>query len=375
MISYNDLIININKILKTNYPLKSSFDNINTLSHFWINHTLSNKILPFQIDINGYIISGKYKTYKIINVITSEKFTWKQYLYKYTTLLNVHYNPCIDLNKFLEFIHMYSYIDIFNITTLILKNKNTNHIIEYKVEYIDKNNHNLLNNNYMNITQIKQDNHFYLEDFSVDDNYKKLKTEIDRLIKNRDKYKTIHFHLDNNDGGDIVPAHLILRCLVGKKEKCMKNIKKILQDKEIFEWNCWEEEIKNSPNHSVIKKLNLDNLPNYDSKYNGKIYLHMNKINASAAWFFITYLIYSFSDKDNIIRYNKNCFGQTIKFGTIDKNKDNQLVLLGHSGTTSGDGNKLLIKTNNIEIKCPTEQFISSSIKKYDWNRFWIESK
>ena len=45
---------------------------------------------------------------------------------------------------------------------------------------------------------------------------------MDRLIKNRDKYKSIHFHLDNNGGGDNIPGHLILRCLVGKKEKWMK---------------------------------------------------------------------------------------------------------------------------------------------------------
>jgi len=39
-----------------------------------------------------------------------------------------------------------------------------------------------------------------------------------RLFINRDKYKSIHFHLDNNVDGDIVPSHLILRCLTGKKE-------------------------------------------------------------------------------------------------------------------------------------------------------------
>jgi hypothetical protein len=133
--------------------------------------------------------------------------------------------------------------------------------------------------------------------------------------------------------------------------------------------DCWEEENKDSPNYNVVKKLNLDKLPNYDVKYNGKIYLHMNKQNGSAVWFFITYLIYSFSNKIN--RYTKKCYGQTIKYGTIES--DN-LILLGHSGTTSGDGNAILIKFNNIEFKCPTEQFISCSIKKNDWNRFWIEN-
>jgi hypothetical protein len=191
---------------------------------------------------------------------------------------------------------------------------------------------------------------------------------MDRLIKNRDKYKTIHFYLNNNRGGDIVPAHIIIRCLVGGKEKCMKCIKKILQNKEIFEWDCWKEENVNSPNYLVVKKLNLDNLPNYDSKYKGKIYLHMNEQNSSAAWFFITYLIYAFANKIN--RFSKKCYGQNIKYGKIESNN---LILLGHSGTTSGDGNSVEIKFGNIKIEAPTEQFISCSIKKCDWNRFWIQ--
>jgi hypothetical protein len=42
---------------------------------------------------------------------------------------------------------------------------------------------------------------------------------MDRLIKNRNKYKLIQFHLENNTGGYIVLIHIIIRCLVGKREK------------------------------------------------------------------------------------------------------------------------------------------------------------
>jgi hypothetical protein len=91
-----------------------------------------------------------------------------------------------------------------------------------------------------------------------------------------------------------------------------------LQNKEIFEWDCWEEENINSPNYQVFKKLNLDNLPNYDTKYNGKIYLHMDTKNSSAAWFFITYLIYAFANK--ISRFSKKCYGQNIKYGKVKSN-------------------------------------------------------
>lgn len=173
-------------------------------------------------------------------------------------------------------IHTYNYISILNIKKLLIKDKNNN-IIEYKVDYSNKINYRLPCNNYIHRDIINKDNHFYLESFIVDENYKNLKNEIDRLIKNRDKYKTIHFHLNNNRGGDIVPAHIILRCLTGKKEIWMKNIKKILKNKDIFEWNCWKEEEKDSPNYSVVQKLNLNYLPNFNSKYSGKIYLHMDK--------------------------------------------------------------------------------------------------
>jgi hypothetical protein len=355
---YKKLVEKIYHILLKYYPIKISFDKINTLSHFRILSNNCKKILTINIDING-----EYKNYKIIKVITTEIFDWHKYLLLYVFLSNMSNNPCINEEKFLNNLHSYNYIDILNIKKLIIKDKTTGEIIEYKVQYTD----NLPSNNIIEKDKRRKDNHFYLEDFSISNNYKNLKLEIDRLIKNRDKYKIIHFHLQNNDGGDIVPAHIIIRCLVGRKEKWMKNIIKILRNKEVFEWDCWKEENINSPNYEVVKKLNLDNLSNYDTKYNGKIYLHMDIKNGSAAWFFITYLIYAFANKIN--RFSKKCYGQNIKYGKIESNN---LILLGHSGTTSGDGNPIKIKYGNIKIKCPTEQFISCSIKKYDWNRFWI---
>jgi hypothetical protein len=366
----NNFIISINKILKTNYPLKISFDKINSLSHFEILSNNYNKFLVINMNIDGIILNGQYKNYQIVKVITTEIIDWKKYLLLYVSFLRKSMNPCINETKFIYLIHTYNYINILNIKKLLIKSMNTDNIIEYTIDYTDKINYKLPFNIFIHKDIIKKDNHFYLESFSINNNYKKLKIEIDRLIKNRDKYRTIHFYLNNNGGGDIVPVHIILRCLIGKKENWMKNIKKILKNKKILEWNCWEEESINSPNYNVVKQLNLDNLPHYESKYNGKIYLHMDKQNGSATWFFITYLIYSFSNKIN--RYSKKCYGQIIKYGTIESDK---LKLLGHSGTTSGDGNSVLIKNNNIEIKCPTEQFIYCSVKKNDWNRFWIEKK
>ena len=49
-----------------------------------------------------------------------------------------------------------------------------------------------------------------------------------------------------------------------------------------------------------------------------------------------------------INRYEKKCYGQTIKFGNLEQ--DSQLILKGHSGTTSGDGNVIQLNYNNINI-------------------------
>jgi hypothetical protein len=368
---YNKLVEKTNHILLKYYPIKISFDKINTLSHFQIISNDYKLFLTINMNIDGVILNGEYKNYQIVKVITTKEFDWEKYILLYVSLLNKSFNPSINQTRFIYYLHSYNYIDILNIKKLVIKNEKTGEIIEYKVEYTDtdKKNYYLLFNNIIQKDIIKKDNHFYLESFSVNNNYKNLKIEMDRLIKNRDKYKTIHFHLNNNRGGDIVPAHIIIRCLVGRKERWMKNIKKLLQNNEVSEWDCWKEENVNNPNYDYFTKLNLDNLPNYESKYNGKIYLHMNTQNGSSTWFFITYLIYAFANK--IKRYSKKCYGQNIKYGTIESDK---LILFGHSDTTSGDGTNVSIKFNNIEIKCPTQQFISSSIKKNDWNRFWRET-
>ena len=173
-------------------------------------------------------------------------------------------------------IHLYNNIDILNITQLSIKKNDK--IINIPIIYIENRSNLIYNIKWQNIVpndKINKSNHFYLDSFDVYNNKDQLKIELSRLFINRDKYKSIHFHLDNNGGGDIVPAHLILRCLLGdKKEKWMKNIVKILINKDFFEWNCWKEENIDSPNYDVVKYLDLDLhlLSNYKTKYNAKIY-------------------------------------------------------------------------------------------------------
>jgi hypothetical protein len=200
------------------------------------------------------------------------------------------------------------------------------------------------------------------------DEIEAMKKELDRLILNRDKYKEIHFHIENNGGGDLIPVHLILRTLTGKKEKWMKNIIKINKNKKIEEWNCWNEE--NEYHAESVKNLELIKLPDFNDKYNGKIHLHINETNGSSSWFLITYLIYSFGGKIN--RFTKKCENRIYKYGTINNNLS-KLKLYGTSNTTSGDGNSIKKNINNINIYIPTEQFIKSSVKKKDYNRYWTD--
>jgi len=372
----------VQHVLKNNYPLRVELDELTDLSHLYVLLFNPQKFSAVEFDLAGVILNGPFTGYKIVKVVTTKTLTWHTYLCALTSLLNKCWFPCNDETTFLFFAHFANLVPSLHLKKLILKNKTET--VEHKVEYVYRKEYCFspakylllkhaarLNDRFIFLktepSRLPFENHFYFDDFSVSTNHKKLKTEIDRLIRGRDKYKTIHFHLDNNTGGDIVPAHIILRCLTGRKEPWMKSITKMTQN-ETYTWDCWREESEDSPNYTVVQKLNLAELPSYDTKYSGKVMLHTTKDNGSAAWFFVTYLIYAFAEK--ITRFSKKCYGQTVKYGKVHASERFQLV--GHSGTTSGDGNNKLIVKEGVVIKCPTDQFIASSIKPNDWNRFWV---
>jgi len=352
MIKLDDILDRIKILVKKNYPIKLKYKtNIPlTLSHFDLNFVDKTRILSINFDINGNLKKNNKKIKYVI--LKDKKMTWNKYLKIIISLIPK--NICNE-NLVLNYLHSFNLIDDLNIKSIELEDQKI-----INVDYIKPK---------IKKTLLKKypDNHFVFNSFSVSQNKKEIKKEIDRLIKNRDNYSEIHFHVENNGGGDIVPAHLILRCLVGKKEDWMKNIKKITKDKQIFEWDCWKEEIGN--NSEVVKDINLKKLPDYKTKYHGKIHIHMSKKSGSATWYFITYLIYAFGGK--VKRYSKVCFGRNIKFGSVKK--DSQLILHGMSDRDSGDGNSFKDKIESISISVPTEQFISSSIKKTDINRYWTE--
>jgi hypothetical protein len=352
LISLHFLLKNIRNLVKDSYPLKINYKtNIPKLSHFHLIPIDSKYIINENISINGYINNNKIKSIKTRTL----KLSWKKYLKLLVSIINI--NPCFE-NKLLYYVHRYNLIKDLHIDSIELNNDK---VIE--IQYL-KNKMTLPKTSLFNN---RKKNHFIFSSFLIDDNKKILKKELDRLIKYRDNYKEIHIHLEDNCGGDLVPVHLLVRCLIGKRDKWMKNIKKITHEKKIEEWDCWNEE--NEYHQETVKKLNLKEIPNFSTKYSGKIYLYISEKNGSAAWFLITYLIYGFSKKIN--RFSKICLGKNIKYGSID-NKS-QIKLIGNSNTTTGDGNSINFNLKNVTIYIPTEQFISSSIKKIDFNRYWIQ--
>jgi hypothetical protein len=362
MIKSSDLINEINTVLKRDYPIeKTTFKNISELSHFNILNMYEKLYFPFKFDINGKILNSKYKSYQIIKVNNQ---SWNKYLLLYLSFHNFTKNPCVS-PECLYNLHKKNKIDILCINTIIIKYKNIQTKIDIKYQQKQ-----LIKWSFNNINVINKENHFYFSSFDIDSNKEQIRTELMRLFINRNNYKSIHIHLENNGGGDSAPGQLLIKCLLGNiKEPWMKDAKK--NDKgKIVEWNSWMEYENKTQNYDRIKLLDLDFIPSYTTKYSGKIHLYMNYICASSAWYTITYLIYGFSSK--IKRYTKECYGQTLKFGTVSK--DSQLVLHGQSSSCSGDGNCTRTTFHDMYIKCPTIQFYTRSFDEIDWNRFWLEN-
>ena len=374
LISENTLKNKINTILHKYYPIqhKYSFHNLNNLSHFSISFSNFKLFLPFHINIKGNILYKNHISSKTITHIicsNSKIHTWNHYLSLLTSFLPNDQNYCINPSLFLHKLHSYNYIESLHIHSVKIFDSTKNISFIKPIQYQHKQYHSFYNDN-LHFTKINKPNHFYFNSFLIQNHKTHLKNELMRLFTFRDSFKNIHFHLNNNHGGQLVPVHLILRYLIGiHKEPWMKNIKQKLSNGKIIKWNPWNEDNENNPNYHNFKDLNLDFIPEYQSKYNGKIYLYMNNYNGSASWYFITYLIYAFSNK--IKRFTKICHGKTLKFGSISKNS--QLKLYGISSTCSGDSNSTTLHYKNIEINCPTKQFIQSSVKNIDWNRFWCQ--
>ena len=369
----------INEVLQKYYPIPDNFDNISQLSHFHIENLIDfHQWLPFMVDIRGVVLSGRFQGERIQKIQTADynSYTWKQYIVFFHSVLHLSCHYCINPQKFFWYLHTFPNIKMLRIISIGFQYNNT---FSIPIVYTKTPCYQILYPNIPRYPKLHDDNHFYLNSFDVNSNQHQLTKEIKRLFLHRDAYEDIHFHLENNVGGDNTQdklGELIVQCLVGPRETWMKPVTKILKNKTEITWDVWSESDPENPmNHDTVQALELGNIPTYDTKYSGKIYVYINPQNGSAAWFFITYLIYAFAKKQDIIRYQSSFFGNTYKHGIVLPY--HQLILRGKSGTTSGDGNSepVIVRKNdtNILVHCPTEQFISSSILPKDWNRYWSE--
>jgi hypothetical protein len=221
------------------------------------------------------------------------------------------------------------------------------------------------------ITVSKTPNHFQISSFDITSNSTQLSSVLKKLWEHRDNYSTLHFHLEGNGGGDLIPVHLIMLCLCGGRQQWMTDYEVIESDNGRRKWDPWVPWDPNSGYFKQYKELDID-APRYTSQYIGKIILHVDAECGSSTWFMISYIIYVFAEK--IKRFTTYRNGRQIKLGRVF---GRQIELHGISNTTSGDGNSIvkefLLDGSKLKFKFPTQANISRPIDERDWNRFWIE--
>jgi hypothetical protein len=220
-------------------------------------------------------------------------------------------------------------------------------------------------------------NHFTISSFLIDNNAAQLSEVIGRLWKVRDTYPTLHFHLEGNGGGHLIPVHLIMLCLCGGHQKWMTEYEVIehYNGRNVSrKWNPWTPWDPDNHDYTSYKKLGLDEteLFRHTSPYKGKIVLHMDTECGSSTWFFITYLVYVFAAR--IERSVEYVHGVAVKCGRAT---GPQIELHGCSATTSGDGNavhkKFILDATSVTGWFPTQANLSRPVQERDWNRFWME--
>ena len=226
-------------------------------------------------------------------------------------------------------------------------------------------------------SSVSRANHFTISSFLIDTNIKQLREVIRRLWKIRDTYPTLHFHLEGNVGGDLIPVHLIMLSLCGGHQKWMTEYEVIehYNGRNVSrKWNPWTPWDPDNDDYENYKKLDLDEteLFHYTTPYKGKIVLHMDTTCTSSTWYFITYLVYVFASR--IERFVQYIHGVPFKCGCVSRS---QIELHGYSGTTSGDGNPVhknfILDGTTVTGYFPTQANIRRPIQERDWNRFWMQ--
>ena len=353
-----------------NIPNSSKIKNISNIHKLRLSH--------FSI-INSYDLTKSIDLKNVSDVYINSKWITKNE-YKKLVAQNMRYR---DLDYFMKFP---DYVPVFNLPNLKIEKLRNNNNKIIKIKIIDTH---IKFDTHIKIYKSVLQNHFTFNSLDIGTDKNQISSELIRLIKYRDDYKSLHFHL--YEGGDIVVVTFILLCLCGKREKWMKKFKeldtyyyhennitgkKTLIIKESDPWNFLN--LKNSYEYTRFRELmiNNDKYCLYKNKYSGKIILYVNYLTASASWYLTTYLIYSFAEK--IIRKTIKINGIFVKIGYVISN---QIEIIGFSSTSSGDAlessniNEKIFKLfgEKFSISVPTKFFLEESIKKIDYNRFWIQ--
>jgi hypothetical protein len=270
----------INEVLQKCYPIPDNFDNISQLSHFHIENLIDfQQWLPFMMDIRGVILSGRFQEQRIQKVQTADynSYTWKQYIAFFHSVLHLSHHYCINPQNFFWYLHAFPNIKMLRIASIRFQYSNafsipivytktpcyqipwsdglcpsTTNIPNYpKLHHgcgirsvvVSEHGRNFEDDHAysegLRRSPEEYDNHFYLNSFDVKSNQYQLTKEIKRLFLHRDEYDDIHFHLDDNSGGDDTPGQLIVWCLVGQRESWMKPVTKILKNKTEITWDVW----------------------------------------------------------------------------------------------------------------------------------------
>jgi hypothetical protein len=381
--------------LKRHYPIaNTTHRNVRELSHFLPLVSDYTMLIPFEFNIKGEILDGKFAGSRITHVKTggaTKLFTWLEYIAWLMQLFPVVFNPCVDPKIYVNYIKSKKLIVEYQIEYFVATRGEKHASTEKPASRAASTEKSIkLYNVYMKVPRgyqvewptdppfISHDNHFLFSSFNYDDNVSALGKELSRLIQTRDTHEEIHIHLNGNFGGQIHPVNVILLCLCGGREKWMKNQVAMQGIDDQAEWDPWEitGDVMRPLGMTLIDMQCMEKL----RRYRGKITVHMFPSNGSATFFLISYLVYAFGKPR---RFTRECYGEQLK-GTGERSSEvkfgngdsEQLTLLGTSGTTSGDGNDQVVtldEARGIRARIPQQQFLTGSINSLDWNRFWTE--
>ncbi len=383
MITLSEYNKAVDVLLKRYYPVApTTHKDTFSMSHFEAYVSNTQRWIPFEIDVpTGRILDGKFAGQCIAKVKThghKSAMSWKNYVTMLVHFDNITWNPCTNEMTFRRLLRTFKYIAELNIDYFITDKPVKLHNVYMKVplDYIPP--------APRDPPFIGHDNHFLFAGFDFGEhNGPAIGRELRRLFQYRDDYKEIHFHLNNNGGGQITPCNMILLALCGAREPWMKKqesleLVDIANNRAVSEkraWDPWELDnlfTSNNMKAMGLKLADLDNFQRITTRYHGKITIHMYPGNGSAAFFFITYIVYAFGKPR---RFTQECYGKQLKMGHGDSNR---LTLLGTSNTTSGDGNMTVVELKQgtpLRVGIPRQQFTSSTVLPMDWNRFWTEKK